>query len=432
MTDVNAAIEDVFRRETGAVLATLMRRLGDLDLAEEALQDAFVSAMRTWPRDGIPDRPGAWLTTAARRKAIDRLRRRKTQAQKAGDLQREIEVDLRGREDGEVIEQGVVDDQLRLIFMCCHPALAVEAQVALTLRSVGGLTTPEIARAFLIPEPTLAQRIVRAKRKIRDANIPFRLPPDHQLPDRLDAVLAVIYLIFNEGYSATGGDALIRRSLADEAIRLGSNLHDLMPDEPEVMGLLALMLLHHSRAAVRTDARGDVVLLEDQDRSRWDRGLIDEGGRLTETALRRRRPGPYQLQAAIAHLHAIAPSSDETDWAQIVALYSELYRITPSPVVRLNRAVAVAMVAGPEEGLREMDAVADELDAYHLLHAARADLLRRLGRHEEAAVAYRRAIDATDNESERRFLEGRTRPGVGAPRLDRTRRAQRRPDATPE
>jgi RNA polymerase sigma-70 factor (ECF subfamily) len=407
MGDIRATIDEVFRRETGAVLATLLRQVRDFDLAEDALQDAYVDALRTWPERGIPDRPGAWLTTAARRRAIDRLRRSAVLARKQEEILADLVVRDQDRSPDVDDPSTIADDQLKLIFTCCHPALSTDAQVALTLRSIGGLTTQEIAAAFLVSEATMAQRIVRAKRKIKDANIPYRVPPDHQLPDRVGTVLAVVYLIFNEGYAASGGTELVRVDLAEEAIRLGRLLAELMPDEPEVQGLLALMLLNHARAAARVDAAGDLVLLGDQDRSRWDHALIEEGADMCERALRAGRPGPYQVQAAISHLHCAAPSVAETDWAQIVALYTELAKVNRSPIVELNRAVAAAMLAGPDAGLEAIDRVAGVLDGYRHLHSARADLLRRLDRVDEAAAAYRRALELVDNEQERRFLERR-------------------------
>ena len=397
-------------------MATLIRILGDFDLAEEAVQEAFITALETWPVRGVPDNPGAWITTTARNRAIDRLRRRRVLAEKAERLGRQalIEEELAAIDpdaalDGVDPMNPIVDDRLRLIFTCCHPALAMDARVALTLRTLGGLSTPEIARAFLVPEATLAQRLVRAKRKIRDAGIPYRVPDDHALPERLDGVLRVLYLVFNEGYHASTGDRLVRRELSAEAIRLVGVLGSLMPDEPEVLGLLALMLLHDARRETRSGPAGELVLLEDQDRGRWDRARIDEGQKLLDRAMRMRRVGPYQLQAAIAALHDEAPSSAATDWAQIGALYRILGDMQPSPIVELNRAVAVAMADGPAAGLGivEVIAVGGQLDDYSYLHSTRADLLRRLGRRADAAAAYRRALELTANAPERAFLAGR-------------------------
>ncbi len=412
------AIDRLFREEQGRAIATLIRVTGDFDLAEEAVQDAFISALETWPQRGVPDNPGAWITTTARNRAIDRLRRRKRLIEKTESLAREtaLESDLRAIEPG-VAEDAmhIVDDQLRLIFTCCHPALAVDARVALTLRTLGGLTTPEIARAFLVPEPTLAQRLVRAKRKIRDAGIPYRVPPPELLPERLDGVLRVLYLVFNEGYAASSGDSLIRRELCAEAIRLARVVVSLLPDEPEATGLLALMLLHDARRDARVGSAGELILLDDQDRSRWDADRIVEGRALVAGAGAARRPGPYQVQAAIAALHDEAATPADTDWAGIAALYGTLQRMTPSPVVELNLAAAIAMADGPAVGLAMMDGIAasGELESYPYLHAARADLLRRLERWSEAATAYRRALALTTNDPERAFLDGRLREMEG-------------------
>lgn len=411
MASTPDAVERVFREESGRILATLIRAIGDFDLAEEALQEALVVALDRWPRDGVPTNPAAWITTTARRKAIDRIRRARTLVSKQDQLKADAALDALSSDAGKTEMTEVQDDRLRLIFTCCHPALARDAQVALTLRTLGGLTTPEVARAFLVSEPTMAQRLVRVKRKIRDAGIPYRVPPAHLLPERIEAVLAVLYLIFNEGYSATAGDALVRRELCAEAIRLGRMLTQLMPDEPEAIGLLALMLLHDARRDARTSADGALVLLEDQDRSRWNRDQIREGSALVERALRMRRAGPYQLQAAIAAVHCAAGRFGDTDWPQIAALYGELLRVQPTPVVALNRAVAVAMAESPDAGLEILNdgSLAEALDAYHLYHAARADLLRRAGSSSEAVEAYRRAISLASNEVERTYLEGRLR-----------------------
>ena len=403
--DVDAAVARAFRDEWGRVVATLIRVTGDWDLAEECAQDAFAAATERWPRDGVPRSPGAWLTTTARNRAVDRVRRAVTGAAKLQEAAVLSPRDEPVRDD----DSGVGDDRLRLIFTCCHPALSMDAQVALTLRTLAGLETAEIARAFLVPEPTMAQRLVRAKRKIRNAGIPYRVPPAHLLPDRTSAVLAVLYLLFNEGYSATAGQDLVRTGLCADAIRLARTLAELMPDEPEVLGLLALLLLQDSRRAARVDADGDLVPLEDQDRAAWDRAEIEEGLARLDRAMRRTKPGPYQVQAAIAACHASAPNATATDWAEVAALYGELARMLPSPVVELNRAVAIAMSEGLETGL----ALADELDAsgrlphYALLPATRADLLRRLGRTADAASAYREALTLAGTDAERRYLEKR-------------------------
>jgi RNA polymerase sigma-70 factor, ECF subfamily len=402
---VEAAVAEAFREEWGQVVATLIGLTGDWDLAEECAQDAFAAALERWPRDGVPRRPGAWLTTVARNRATDRLRREAVGAAKLRLLAAVPEP----AGDDEAAISGVPDDRLRLMFTCCHPAFAFESQVVLTLRTLAGLTTAEIARAFLVPEVTMSKRLVRAKQKIRNAGIPYRVPPAHLLPERTAAVLGVLYLLFNEGYSATAGADLLRQSLSAEAIRLTRTLVALMPEEPEPVGLLALMLLHNARRDTRVDGSGELVTLEHQDRSRWDRDEIAEGVDLLEKALARGRPGPYQVQAAIAACHATAPVAADTDWPQIAMLYAQLARMVPSAVVELNRAVAVGMADGPAAGLALVDelAASGQLAGYHLLPATRADLLRRLGRRDEAAAAYRAALALVSTDSERRYLTRR-------------------------
>lgn len=417
MPQARDTLEQVFREEYGRIIATLIRQSGSFDLAEEALNEAFVSAAESWERDGPPRNPGAWLTTVAHRKLLDAIRRDKTRADKRSEIEYEV-TRLQPFAEPELHEEVVEypDDRLRLIFTCCHPSLSRDAQVALTLRTLGGLTTTEIAHAFLLPEATLAQRLVRAKQKIRLARIPYEIPSVERIADRLAAVQAVIYLIFNEGYAASAGESLVRNDLCAEAIRLGRVLCELLPNEPENPGLLALMLLQDSRRPARVNDRGELVTLEEQDRSLWDRTEIDEGVRALERALRLGAVGRYQLQAAIAAVHCETQTTAETDWRQIAALYEELMRISSSPVVALNHAAAVAMAAGAGEGLRLIDAIgsAGKLDNYYLFHAARADLLRRLQRFDEAQTAYRRALSLTTNRVEQNYIRRRLRETLPA------------------
>jgi RNA polymerase sigma-70 factor (ECF subfamily) len=397
-------VDRLFREDWSRILAALIKLVGDFDVAEEAAQEAFALAVAEWPTAGVPRNGRAWIVGTARHKAIDRLRRRSRFAEKVAELEAEEARDVRAED----VETTVPDERLRLVFTCCHPALAPEAQVALTLRTLCGLTTEEIARAFLVPATTMAQRLVRAKSKIRDATIPYRVPDLGELPARLDAVMAVIYLVFNEGYEAARGDALVRRELCHEALRLGQLLRQLLPiPSSEVDGLVALMLLTDARRAARTDEHGDLVLLDEQDREQWDRAQLDEGLALVAAALPRALPGPYLLQAAIAAVHAQARRAADTDWPQIAALYDRLHRLHPSPVIALNHAVAVAMAEGPAAGLPLVDELAQPLESYHLFFAARADLLRRLCRFAESAADYRAALERCENETERRFLQRR-------------------------
>ena len=403
----------IFRREVGRCTATLIRVLGDVDLAEDAVAEAFAIVAERWPETGVPPNPGAWITTTARNRAIDRLRRESTRTQRhlaahrleMPDMEPDDQAELR---DLDALVDVVPDDQLRLMFLCCHPALALDAQVALTLRLLGGLETPELARAFLVPETTMAQRIVRAKRKLRDNHAPYRIPRAAELPDRLHGVMVAVYLVFTEGHRATSGDELVRTDLSAEAIRLGRVLVELMPDEPEAVGLLALMLLTDARRPARLDADGSLVRLADQDRSRWDRTLISEGHELVRACLRRNQPGPFQIQAAIAAVHADAPNAASTDWSQIVALYDLLHAQRPNPVVAMNRAIAVGELRGAPDGVAELEAIdATQLADYQPYHAARADLLARAGRPADAVAAYERALELTTNQAERRFLVDR-------------------------
>jgi RNA polymerase sigma-70 factor (ECF subfamily) len=407
---VQDAVDAAFREEWGSIVATLIRRTGAWDLAEECAQEAFTEALRRWQRDGIPQRPGAWLTTVAGNRAIDRIRHermRDARLREAAALIENRSEDQDEEERGD--ESGIEDDRLRLIFTCCHPALPLEGRVALTLRALAGLTTTEIAHAFLVPEPTMAKRLVRAKRKIEHAGIPYRVPPAHLLPERTSGVLAVLYLMFNEGYAASTGNELIRVDLCEEAIRMTGLVSRLMPDEPESDGLLALMLFQHSRRAARTDASGDVITLEEQDRSRWNQSEIDQANAILDVAVRREMIGPYQVQALIAACHTNAPHSAATDWPRIAALYERLLEVTANPLVKLSHAVAVGMASSPEAGLALVEPLgaSAELRDYHLLHATRADFLRRLGRNSEAAHAYREALDLARTEAERRYLAKR-------------------------
>ena len=412
LTETQAAVAEAFRSDWGSVVAYLIRVTGNWDLAEECAQDAFERALEYWPRHGIPTSPAAWLKTTARNRALDRLRRTKVGKAKL----EEVAITARATQGRDENDSGIEDDRLRLMFTCCHPALPVEAQVALTLRTLAGLTTPEIARAFLVPPETMAKRLTRAKKKIAEARIPYRVPAAHRLQERLRGVLAVIYALFNEGYGASAGDELIRQELCTEAIRLGRLLSELMPDEPEALGLLSLMLLHDSRRAARIDRAGELVTLEEQDRTLWHNEAIAEGCKLLDRAARLRRPGPYQLQAAVAATHAQAPTAADTEWREIVILYERLSEIAPTPVVLLNRAVAVAMAEGPSAGLPLVDELEQRgtLSDYYLLPATRADLLRRLHRNREAAVAYCRALELAPTDAERRFLRRRLSEVSGA------------------